>query len=230
MSHNSIDRERQDEIWLGDRLGLTQQDSLHAALDALYADGPPAELTAAAGRNAWRVLPRTHTPTVWYDGAWIAPVGPVFLAATARGLAAVEFGVAQDAFLDHMRRKLGSAPTHNPARLAGAFRQLREYLSQARVAFDLPIDTCLMTDFQRTVLEAALAIPRGKIATYGEIARRIGRPRAARAVGQALGRNPIPIVIPCHRVLAADGSLGGYSGGGGVATKRTLLQLEGALQ
>jgi methylated-DNA-[protein]-cysteine S-methyltransferase len=73
---------------------------------------------------------------------------------------------------------------------------------------------------------AAWEIPHGRIVTYGEIARRIGKPKAARAVGQALGRNPVPIVIPCHRVISSDGSLGGYSGGGGLETKTKLLELE----
>ena len=89
------------------------------------------------------------------------------------------------------------------------------------------MDLSAITDFQRQVLLAACQIPRGQVVTYTDIARRIGRPKAARAVGQALSRNPVPIVVPCHRVLAADGSLRGYTGGGGLHTKRQLLTLEG---
>src|SRR3972149_1082691 len=85
-----------------------------------------------------------------------------------------------------------------------------------------------LPEFQRRVLLAALKIPHGQVTTYGEIARRIGHPKAARAVGQALGHNPIPLVIPCHRVLGADGSLHGYGAGKGVPTKAWLLTLEGA--
>jgi methylated-DNA-[protein]-cysteine S-methyltransferase len=107
-------------------------------------------------------------------------------------------------------------------------RQVREYLDGKRTKFDLPLDMTTMTDFQRQVLSAALKIPRGKWLTYGEVAKAIGRPQASRAVGQALGHNPVPIVIPCHRVLGSDGSLHGYSGGGGIQTKAWLLQLEGA--
>jgi methylated-DNA-[protein]-cysteine S-methyltransferase len=81
-----------------------------------------------------------------------------------------------------------------------------------------------------SVLQTARRIPMGSVWTYGQVARTIGQPKASRAVGQALGRNPIPIVIPCHRVVAADGGLGGYSGGGGLESKRLLLRLEGALQ
>ncbi|NIL95766.1 MAG: methylated-DNA--[protein]-cysteine S-methyltransferase, partial [Planctomycetales bacterium] len=100
------------------------------------------------------------------------------------------------------------------------------YLEGSRLTFDLPLDLRRVTDFQRQVLQAAAGVPRGQVTTYGEIARQIGKPNAARAVGQALGRNPVPIVIPCHRVIAADGSLRGYSGGGGIRSKAKLLQLE----
>jgi methylated-DNA-[protein]-cysteine S-methyltransferase len=103
-----------------------------------------------------------------------------------------------------------------------------EYLSGRRTAFDVPVDLSRMTAFQQEVLAAACQIPRGQVRTYSDLARQIGRPKAARAVGQALGSNPVPIVVPCHRVLAADGSLRGYSGGGGIATKARLLRLEGA--
>jgi methylated-DNA-[protein]-cysteine S-methyltransferase len=109
-----------------------------------------------------------------------------------------------------------------------AMRQVREYLDGKRTKFDLPLDMSTMTDFQRQVLTAALKIPRGQWLTYGEVAKAIGRPQASRAVGQALGHNPVPIVIPCHRVLGSDGSLHGYSGGGGIQTKAWLLKLEGA--
>jgi methylated-DNA-[protein]-cysteine S-methyltransferase len=103
-----------------------------------------------------------------------------------------------------------------------------QYLQGRRRTFDLPVDLRHLTPFQQRVLHAAQAVPRGQVSTYGQIARRIGRPRAARAVGQALGSNPIPIVIPCHRVLASDGSLHGYSGRGGIKTKAWLLRLEEA--
>ena len=113
----------------------------------------------------------------------------------------------------------------------GAFfiSQITNYLSGNRTTLDLPYDIHTLTPFQQQVLLAALQIPRGQVYTYADIARKIGNPKAVRAVGQALGRNPVPIVIPCHRVVASNGKLGGYSGGGGLATKRKLLVLEGAM-
>jgi methylated-DNA-[protein]-cysteine S-methyltransferase len=106
-------------------------------------------------------------------------------------------------------------------------RQLGEYFAGQRESFNVPVDLSRSTDFQQQVLRAAARVPRGGLATYAEIARHIGKPRASRAVGQALARNPVPIVIPCHRVVAADGSLTGYSGRGGIRTKAQLLVLEG---
>ncbi len=102
-------------------------------------------------------------------------------------------------------------------------RQLRAYLSGDRTAFDLPVDL-RGTEFQRQVWQVLLQIPYGSTITYAELARRVGNPKAARAVGAANGRNPIPIVVPCHRVVAAGGKLGGY--GGGLDLKRRLLALE----
>jgi len=104
---------------------------------------------------------------------------------------------------------------------------LREYLEGARRTFPLPIAWEVLPPFQRAVLRATLAIPYGQVRTYGQVAAAIGRPRAARAVGRALGANPMPIVIPCHRVVDRQGRLHGYGGPGGLATKAWLLRLEG---
>ena len=109
-------------------------------------------------------------------------------------------------------------------------QQLQEYFQGKRSSFKLDLYLNDLTQFQRRVLLATLDIPQGQITTYGEVAKRLGKAQWARAVGQALARNPIPILIPCHRVLAADGSLHGYSGGKGIETKARLLQLEGALK
>ena len=104
---------------------------------------------------------------------------------------------------------------------------LREYLSGKRRAFPLPIAWASLPPFQRAVLRATFALPYGQMRTYGEIAAAIGRPKAARAVGRALATNPMPIVIPCHRVVGHDGRLHGYGGPGGLETKAWLLRLEG---
>jgi methylated-DNA-[protein]-cysteine S-methyltransferase len=105
-------------------------------------------------------------------------------------------------------------------------RELREYALGRRREFDLPLDWSAIKPFQRAVLMAARKIPFGETRSYGWIAHEIGNPRASRAVGQALHNNPVPIIVPCHRVLASNGGLGGYAGG--LALKKKLLQLEGA--
>jgi len=164
---------------------------------------------------------------IFYDLLPRTPIGAVWVAVNARGLIAVGFGGTERAFVAAVHKKTGAAAMRSSPKAAAAVRQLRDYLAGKRRAFDLPVDLSLQTDFQQRVLFAAREIPRGQIATYTDIARRIGRPTAARAVGQALRQNPLPIVIPCHRVLAADGSLRGYLGSG-TQTKAWLLEFEGA--
>jgi methylated-DNA-[protein]-cysteine S-methyltransferase len=106
-------------------------------------------------------------------------------------------------------------------------RELDEYFGGTRREFDLPVDLSPLPGFQRSVLEELVRVPYGHVDTYGGLARRIGSPRAARAVGGALNRNPVPIVVPCHRIVGASGSLVGYAGG--LERKQALLGLEGAL-
>ena len=166
-------------------------------------------------------------PVVYY-AALITPIGRLFAAATETGLVRLSFTQSESDFVSELQRQLKTKVVKSAEKLTRVADQLQDYLVGKRRAFDTPLDLRLTTPFQRRVLLAALKIPRGHTATYMDIARRIGQPRAARAVGQALGHNPIPIVIPCHRVLASDGSLGGYSGGRGIETKAHLLQLEGA--
>jgi methylated-DNA-[protein]-cysteine S-methyltransferase len=127
-----------------------------------------------------------------------------------------------------LTKTVGSPVLRSQERVEAVAGQIGQYLDGSRQSFELEVDLSTVTPFQRRVLEAATRVPAGVVATYGEIARRIGKPRAARAVGQALARNPVPIVVPCHRVVAADGSLTGYSGRGGIETKAQLLRLEGA--
>ncbi len=105
-------------------------------------------------------------------------------------------------------------------------RQLRDYFAGRRVAFDVDVDLTGLTSFQQRVLEACARVDYGERVSYGELARRVGRPNAARAVGGALARNPVPLAVPCHRVVAGDGSLGGFSAEQGLALKRKLLELE----
>jgi methylated-DNA-[protein]-cysteine S-methyltransferase len=114
-----------------------------------------------------------------------------------------------------------------PARLDDVRRELDEYFEGRRRDFDLPIDWTLTTPFARRVLKATAAIPFGRVSTYGEMASQAGNPKASRAAGRALGSNPIPIVVPCHRVIGAGGRLTGYTGG--LYRKVALLEIEGVV-
>jgi methylated-DNA-[protein]-cysteine S-methyltransferase len=150
-----------------------------------------------------------------------SPVGPLLLAADADGLRLVEFANPRHRTMPEADWRDGDS-----ALLCETRRQLGEYFSGVRRAFDLPLAP-RGTDFQRTVWRALTCIPYGETISYGTLAHRIGLPSAMRAVGAANGRNPLPIVVPCHRVIGSDGSLTGF--GGGLATKQFLLRLEGAL-
>lgn len=157
------------------------------------------------------------------------PFGAMWIAATSKGLVRVSWDQeGDDGFVGEMERRFPGRPVvrdPDPEILRRARRQLEAYFREGDRAFDLPLDLDAVSDFDRGVLEAALELGPGQVAAYGELARRIGRPTAARAVGGALGRNPVAIVVPCHRVVRKDGSLGGY--GGGVEYKEALLRLEG---
>ncbi len=214
--------------WLGDEPGAVRSDPLIEALDALHAAGPGRAATARAVRRARAALDRARPNALFFDTFPDSPLGPLHIAVSERGVVALSFGRPLSPFLEELERWTGLTPMRDQERVARAARQVREYLAGERAAFDLPLDLRLLTPFQRQVLQRVAALPRGQVATYGQVARWLGKPRAARAVGQALARNPIPLVIPCHRVLASDGSLGGYSGGRGLATKLRLLRMEGA--
>ena len=153
---------------------------------------------------------------------YAGPLGDMIVAATARGVAGIWFEGQK-----HMPDN--SSWPEQPAHpvLARAIAQLEEYFGGTRDAFDLPLDLQGGTAFQQSVWQALLAIPRGGTTSYGVLGQRIGRPAAMRAVGAAVGRNPLSVVVPCHRVLGADGSLTGYAGG--LERKTALLQLEGVL-
>ena len=156
-----------------------------------------------------------------------SPIGRVFVAASGGGLVRVSFRQSEASFVSDLRRRLRTDVVRSTERTADVVHQLRAYFAGERRRFDVRVDLTGTSPFQRRVLMATASVPAGQVVSYGEIARRIGRPRGSRAVGQALGRNPIPIVIPCHRVIAAGGRIGGYTGG--LAIKRRLLRLEGSL-
>ena len=172
-----------------------------------------------------------------------APWGPIRVAAWARGLVAVDQLVTAEAFADRLEQRFGAAPvdaghsaanTVAAAHLRAGIAALHAFLDGDLAALEaVPIDLADRTDWDRLVLGAVRGIRPGRTASYGEVARMIGRTGAARAVGGAVGRNPLGLVIPCHRVIAGDGSLGGYGGGWwggrttGLALKRELLAREG---
>jgi len=155
-------------------------------------------------------------------------VGTVWVAGTAAGICTVGLGAGQPAaFFARLARYVDpEPPCEDTEILSPALAQLGAYFARTRRAFDLPLDI-RGTNFQRVVWDKVLAIPYGATATYGEIARRIGHPHAARAVGAALGANLLPILIPCHRVLGTGDKLVGY--GAGIEIKAALLLLEGVL-
>ena len=157
-----------------------------------------------------------------------SPLGALTVFVTPRGVARIAYpDEPVDALLDDMADRLSPRILRAPARTDEARRELDAYFAGRRHDFDLPVDWSLIHGFATDVLHATAEIPYGQTSTYGRVATNAGSPRAARAAGNALGSNPIPIVVPCHRVLHADGGLGGYSGG--LDRKRFLLRLEGAL-
>ena len=162
---------------------------------------------------------------VAYDVAE-SPLGPLFLAATERGLCRIAYDAEPEAEEERLARGFGARVLRVPRALDEARRELDDYFEGRRRDFDLRVDLTAVGGFHRDVLTELARVPYGRTTTYGELAARSGRPRAARAVGTAMNRNPIPIVLPCHRVVGASGKLVGY--GGGLPRKEALLRLEGA--
>ncbi|GGW53744.1 methylated-DNA--[protein]-cysteine S-methyltransferase [Streptomyces caelestis] len=160
-------------------------------------------------------------------------IGPLLLAATREGLVNVVFhatDAVRDRAVGRLASRLGTEPVEAPGSplLAEAIRQVEAYLAGERRDFDLPLDWSLISGFNREVLrELASGVPYGTVVGYGDLAGRVGQPGAAQAVGIAMGANPLPVVVPCHRVVESGGGIGGF--GGGLETKRKLLALEGVL-
>ncbi|MFC8345557.1 methylated-DNA--[protein]-cysteine S-methyltransferase [Streptomyces sp. NPDC057280] len=160
-------------------------------------------------------------------------IGPLLLAATRAGLVNVVFHATdpvRDKALDRLASRLGGEPVEAPGSplLAEPIRQVEAYFAGRRRDFELSLDWSLISGFNRQVLrELAAGVPYGSVVGYGDLAGRVGQPGAAQAVGVAMGSNPLPVVVPCHRVVESDGGIGGF--GGGLETKRKLLALEGVL-
>jgi len=160
-------------------------------------------------------ISRTIVPT---------PVGPLGLVARNGNLAGIIFDADPASFPFQVERTWGKPGSESPAAFGDVKRQLEEYFAGKRLVFRLPLDLDQGTGFQRRVWHALLEIPYGRTLSYKEVAHVIGQPSAVRAVGSANGANPLPIVVPCHRVVSSDGTMGGY--GGGLKVKKQLLELE----
>ena len=184
----------------------------------------PADAAAAATRFAFEAQP---------DVAYAmleSPVGRLLAASTASGLVTLSYqddDDGADAILERLAERLSPRILEAPARLDPLRRELEEYFAGARASFDVPIDWALVGPFGRRVLQATAAIPFGEVRSYAQVAEQAGNVRASRAAGNALGANPMPIVVPCHRVLRTGGGLGGYTGG--LHRKEALLRIEGVV-
>jgi methylated-DNA-[protein]-cysteine S-methyltransferase len=193
---------------------------LRRAARALASD-PPRDLELAAARSGLLDIAYASTDS---------PVGKLLLATTRRGLVRVAYldPTEEESVLQELANRISPRILSSPRRLDDPRRELEQYFSGQRRRFELPIDWRLTQGFGRRVLSATARIPYGSLASYKEIAGKAGSPRASRAAGNALGANPLPIVVPCHRVVHADGGLGGYTGG--LQRKRALLTVERAMR
>jgi len=196
---------------------------------------PPAPLSPAfLDRLATAAVGEGLTDAVYASVS--TPVGRLLVVQTAHGVCRIAFAFEpEDRILADVAARIGPRVVASRDATAAARDALAAYLEGEDTELDVPVDLALVrTPFQRTVLEGLRRVPRGSVTTYGELAVAIGRPKATRATGTALGRNPVPIVVPCHRVLPRGGGVGGYGGSvgsylAGPRVKRALLELEGAL-
>lgn len=154
-----------------------------------------------------------------------SPLGPLWIAVGPKGVLAIHYGAEPShGELARIVRTYGPGVLPDPRRADTVARELDQYFEGKRRTFGVAVDLSTLTPFQQRILGATARVPYGDVATYATVAAEAGNRKASRAAGAALGSNPVPIVVPCHRVLASDGSLGGY--GGGLEAKRRLLQLE----
>jgi methylated-DNA-[protein]-cysteine S-methyltransferase len=197
----------------------------------LLREGLRQDDTNYAAEAARRFLARANAEGIADVGYGLvdSPFGTLLAATTSRGLVRLAFPEEDaDSVLNRLAARISLRIVEStPARLDPLRRELDEYFNGTRRSFDVALDWSLIGPFATRVLRATSAIPYGGCSTYSEIASRAGSPRGSRAAGNALGSNPIPIVIPCHRVLRSGGALGGY--GGGLDRKRHLLALEGVI-
>jgi methylated-DNA-[protein]-cysteine S-methyltransferase len=171
-------------------------------------------------------MEKTASQQLWIGMIPETPVGSVWVGVTEDGLSALEIGGSNQEFVQALSARYGENITKNESKTSVVIAQITEYLNGTRRHFDIPIDWSVLTAFQEKTLRTVYAIPYGATRSYGQIAALIGAQNAQRAVGRANATNPIPLVVPCHRVIGADGSLRGYGSGDGIRTKAWLLELE----
>jgi len=188
---------------------------------------PEAGEVQAAVARLLRAAERAGVVDVAY-GSVDSPFGPLLVAVTPKGLVRLAYPDRDvDEVLEDLARLVSPRILEAPARTDEVRRELEQYFAGSRRRFEIPVDWALSHGFVRKVLRATARIPFGAVRTYRDVAARAGNDRAFRAAGNALGANPVPIVVPCHRVVYSDGGLGGYTGG--LERKELLLELEGAL-
>jgi O-6-methylguanine DNA methyltransferase len=224
-------------IWLDESKGLDADHPLLQALDELLATGSSPEIFQNVRMKLGKALSEKDENVVYYDHMSHPLLGIIFAAVTEDGLFALDFDLSETEFIERIeldwaqkayhQKTGGKIAIRSIARVKPILTQVGDYLNGNRHNFDLSLDLAHISEFQRKVLMATRQVPYGQVVTYADIARKIGKSQAARAVGQALRRNPIPLIIPCHRVIASDGSLRGYKGKVGLEIKATLLNLEG---
>ena len=163
---------------------------------------------------------------LWVGGIKNTPIGPIWTAVSSNRLAAVEIGGDEVTFIQKLASQYGVSIIRNDNDTLAVQQQIEAYLSGERQGFEIPLEWSGMSNFQQKALRAVYDIPYGETRSYGQIAAYIGVPHGSRAVGRANATNPIPLVIPCHRVIGADGGLRGYGSGEGIKTKAWLLSLE----
>lgn len=170
---------------------------------------------------------RKNNPQIYYAESPSSQLGLMWAATSEKGVWSVSYGIDADEFRSEILRRGPAHLLYSENEVAPIFEQIHQFLRGERKRFDLEIDWSGMTPFQIAVRRAVMNLPYGQTASYGDIAAQVGHPRAARAVGGVQASNPISFIIPCHRVVGADGSLHGYGGFGGLHTKAWLIELEG---
>ncbi len=165
-------------------------------------------------------------PIVYYAESPTSRLAPIWAAVTGRGVWAAAYGMEEVDFLAEAGQRGSAKFVYAADKLAPILKQMEEFLRGKRRRFEVKVDWGGMTEFQIAVRKAVMAVPYGKTASYGDIAAAVGKPQAPRAVGGVQATNPISFIIPCHRIIGADGSLHGYGGFGGLKTKAWLLELE----